>query len=262
MAKFDTKTLSDLHEAGEVAIPTERHPDSAVVIWGGGSGRRGLRSIVSAAPKGAGTGTSRQVDRPHWRSPAGGWRCRRCRQTTKRQPRGRAASTFASTGPAPMPRRWSSPPSCPPRCGWSRAEQRRSGRATSLHSAGVKHWHGASPLEGRPRNSPRSRAFVFNSREFPDDPQAQVRRVSPLLAQARPEGPASGATSARSSRAQRRRSTSARCSTSSGTDRTWQPPQCCARTHAASLKIAPLGRSSSSMPALSTRAAPLRCESM
>ena len=33
MSKFDAKTLSDLHEAHEVAIRTEKHPDSAVVIW-------------------------------------------------------------------------------------------------------------------------------------------------------------------------------------------------------------------------------------
>ena len=33
MSKFDAKTLSDLHEAHEVAIRTERHPDAAVVIW-------------------------------------------------------------------------------------------------------------------------------------------------------------------------------------------------------------------------------------
>ena len=33
MSKFDAKTLSDLHEADEVAIRTEKHPDSAVVIW-------------------------------------------------------------------------------------------------------------------------------------------------------------------------------------------------------------------------------------
>lgn len=33
MSKFDAKTLSDLHEVHEVAIRTEQHPDSAVVIW-------------------------------------------------------------------------------------------------------------------------------------------------------------------------------------------------------------------------------------
>ncbi|MPZ32401.1 MAG: DUF2255 family protein [Rhodospirillales bacterium] len=33
MSKFDAKTLSDLHEAEEVAIRTEKHPDNAVVIW-------------------------------------------------------------------------------------------------------------------------------------------------------------------------------------------------------------------------------------
>ena len=33
MSKFDAKTLRDLHELREVAIRTEKHPDSAVVIW-------------------------------------------------------------------------------------------------------------------------------------------------------------------------------------------------------------------------------------
>ena len=33
MSRFDAKTLSDLHEAHEVTIRTERHPDAAVVIW-------------------------------------------------------------------------------------------------------------------------------------------------------------------------------------------------------------------------------------
>jgi hypothetical protein len=33
MAKFDVRTLRDLHELREVAIRTEKHPDSAVVIW-------------------------------------------------------------------------------------------------------------------------------------------------------------------------------------------------------------------------------------
>src|SRR5712672_3125492 len=33
MAKFDADTLRDLRALREVAIRTERHPDSAVVIW-------------------------------------------------------------------------------------------------------------------------------------------------------------------------------------------------------------------------------------
>jgi hypothetical protein len=33
MPKFDTKTVSDLHEAREVAIRTDKHPASAVPIW-------------------------------------------------------------------------------------------------------------------------------------------------------------------------------------------------------------------------------------
>jgi hypothetical protein len=33
MAKFDAATLRELHDVKEVAIRTERHPESAVVIW-------------------------------------------------------------------------------------------------------------------------------------------------------------------------------------------------------------------------------------
>ena len=33
MAKFDADTLRELHDCREVAIRTEKHPDSAVVIW-------------------------------------------------------------------------------------------------------------------------------------------------------------------------------------------------------------------------------------
>jgi len=33
MPKFDAKTLSDLHDAREVAIRTDKHPASAVPIW-------------------------------------------------------------------------------------------------------------------------------------------------------------------------------------------------------------------------------------
>jgi hypothetical protein len=33
MAKFDADTLRELHDLREVAIRTEKHPESAVVIW-------------------------------------------------------------------------------------------------------------------------------------------------------------------------------------------------------------------------------------
>ena len=33
MAKFDAQTLRELHDVREVAIRTEKHPKSAVVIW-------------------------------------------------------------------------------------------------------------------------------------------------------------------------------------------------------------------------------------
>jgi hypothetical protein len=33
MAKFDADTLRELHDLHEVAIRTEKHPDSAIVIW-------------------------------------------------------------------------------------------------------------------------------------------------------------------------------------------------------------------------------------
>ena len=36
MSKFDAKTLGDLHEAHEVAIRTEKHPDRCRGYLGGG----------------------------------------------------------------------------------------------------------------------------------------------------------------------------------------------------------------------------------
>jgi hypothetical protein len=33
MAKFDADTLGELHDLREVSIRTEKHPDSAVIIW-------------------------------------------------------------------------------------------------------------------------------------------------------------------------------------------------------------------------------------
>jgi hypothetical protein len=33
MAKFDADTLRELRDLQEVAIRTEKHPESAVVIW-------------------------------------------------------------------------------------------------------------------------------------------------------------------------------------------------------------------------------------
>ena len=33
MAKFDAGTLRDLRDVYEVAIRTERHPESAIIIW-------------------------------------------------------------------------------------------------------------------------------------------------------------------------------------------------------------------------------------
>jgi hypothetical protein len=33
MAKFDAETLRELHDVQEVAIRTEKHPETAVVIW-------------------------------------------------------------------------------------------------------------------------------------------------------------------------------------------------------------------------------------
>ena len=78
MAKFDADILRDLRDLREVAIRTEKHPDTAVVIWVvvadgevfvrsvQGSKGRWYRDLATGGP-------------PHWSLAAGGWRFRRFR---------------------------------------------------------------------------------------------------------------------------------------------------------------------------------------
>ena len=73
MAKFDVKTLRDLHELREVAIRTEKHPGSAVVIWVVVADDEAfVRSFRGA--KGRWSRISRPVDLPRWSSAVGDWR--------------------------------------------------------------------------------------------------------------------------------------------------------------------------------------------
>jgi hypothetical protein len=87
MATVDADTLSALREVRELRIPTEKHPESAVVIWVAvadgevfvrsfrGAKGRWYRDLANGAP-------------PLWNSPAGGWRCRRSQRTSQRRSSG------------------------------------------------------------------------------------------------------------------------------------------------------------------------------
>ena len=92
MANFDADTLDELRQLQEVAIRTEKHPGTAVVIWVvvaddevfvrsvRGSKGRWYRDLAAADP-------------PRWSSPAAGWRCRRSRRATPLRSAGPAANT-------------------------------------------------------------------------------------------------------------------------------------------------------------------------
>ena len=91
MSKFDADTLRALRDTEEVTIRTDKHPETAVVIWVVvADGEVFMRSARGA--KGGGPGTSPRAARPRWRLPAAGWRCRRCRRPTKPRSRAPAAN--------------------------------------------------------------------------------------------------------------------------------------------------------------------------
>jgi hypothetical protein len=78
MAKFDAQTLGELRDVQELAIRTEKHPKSAVVIWvvvtdgevivrsWRGAKGRWYRDLAASGP-------------PRWSLLAAGWRCERSR---------------------------------------------------------------------------------------------------------------------------------------------------------------------------------------
>jgi hypothetical protein len=69
MAIFPPETLHELRDRKEVAVRTEKHPDSAITIWIVVSdGEVFVRSVRST--KGRWTGTWRVADRPRWNSMA------------------------------------------------------------------------------------------------------------------------------------------------------------------------------------------------
>jgi hypothetical protein len=69
MTNFDADTLRELRDVQEVAIRTEKHPKTAVVIWVVvADDEVFVRSWRGA--RGAGTGTSRRAHPPRWSLPA------------------------------------------------------------------------------------------------------------------------------------------------------------------------------------------------
>jgi hypothetical protein len=77
MANFDAEMLRQLRDAREVAIRTEKHPTTQVVIWVVvADGEVFVRSVYGTRGRWyrdlAAGGAA-----PRWSSPAAGWRCRR-----------------------------------------------------------------------------------------------------------------------------------------------------------------------------------------
>jgi len=69
MAKFDAQTLGELQEVQELAIRSEKHPESAVVIWVVvADDEVFVRSWRGA--EGRWYRTSRRAGPPHWSLPA------------------------------------------------------------------------------------------------------------------------------------------------------------------------------------------------
>jgi hypothetical protein len=121
MTNFDADTLRELRDVQEVAIRTEKHPKTAVVIWvvvaddevfvrsWRGAKGRWYRDLAAGAPatlEFAGTG----------------WRCGRSRRAIKLRSPGPAANSRGNTSGVPMRRRWCAPTSCRPPCGSHRAD--------------------------------------------------------------------------------------------------------------------------------------------
>jgi len=75
MANFDANVLRELRDAQEVAIQTEKHPKSAVVIWVVVADDEVFVRSWRGAKRAFGTGTSRRAGPPRFSLPAAGWRC-------------------------------------------------------------------------------------------------------------------------------------------------------------------------------------------
>ena len=79
MAKFDANILRELRDLHEVAIRTEKHPETAVTIWVVVADDEVFLRSVRGGKGRAGTRTSRRAGPLHWSLPAAGWRLRRSR---------------------------------------------------------------------------------------------------------------------------------------------------------------------------------------
>ena len=124
MAKFDADTLRELRDFREVAIRTEKHPASAVVIWVvAADDEVFVRSVRGS--KGVGTGTWPPAAPRHWNLPPAGWRFKHSRRSTPTRSCGPAANFCESTTRAPTRSRSSAPRFCRRHCGWSRADLAR-----------------------------------------------------------------------------------------------------------------------------------------
>ena len=121
MTNFDADILCELRDLQEVAIQTEEHPNTAVVIWVAvadeevfvrsvrGTKGRWYRDLAAGGPATLEfAGRQLAVQAIAVSDPTAVARA--------------AKNTCRSTSRAPMRRRWCAPTSCRPRCGSNRAD--------------------------------------------------------------------------------------------------------------------------------------------
>ena len=91
MASFDANTLGELRDVREVAIRTEKHPQSAVVIWVVvADDAVFVRSVRGSKGRWYSLATGGS---PYWSLPAADCPFRPSRRTTPIRSRGRAANS-------------------------------------------------------------------------------------------------------------------------------------------------------------------------
>ena len=170
MTNFDADTLRALRDVQEPMIRTEKHPESAVVIWvvvagdevfvrsWRGDKGRWYRDLAAGGP-------------PRWSLPAAGCRCRRSRRATPRSVE-RASREYpdGNTGTAATRRRWCVAKPCRPRCGLNRADLSPPSADGLLQQNGAsRQWKSnetahSRPARGRPTISPARSASTRCSR--------------------------------------------------------------------------------------------------
>ena len=122
MTNFDADILCELRDLQEVAIRTEKHPNTAVVIWVAVADEevfvRSVRGTKGRWYRDLAAGVSARLEF------AGRHLAVQAIPVSDPAAVARASQEYLrSTSRAPMRKRWCAPTSCRPRCGSNRADQ-------------------------------------------------------------------------------------------------------------------------------------------